>query len=281
MICFRGCRSNRAGSRLDSDSFSLAGLLLAALLNAILPLCRSAVARHNWALGTAGDDGAGAQSRHSCPSTTSREAARAALAEPSPVPPLRLRRVSCALDRLAGGPLACRNCAAEPARAWRLVLVQSLRAAIRLPCPPICCNAAMNLQCRLAVAGPVRFLLSRRIDVPVVVGWLRPRDPDSGLGDCRPLAAAAGRADSARTRPYPPARHRHQHLLVAVETFLFYHPAVWWVSRRVRIEREHCCDDFAVSACGDAAIYVEALTSLETWKRRRRGFLPWRRMAAG
>jgi TonB family protein len=38
------------------------------------------------------------------------------------------------------------------------------------------------------------------------------------------------------------------------------------VSRHVRIEREHCCDDFAVAACGDAVMYVEALTSLETWK---------------
>jgi TonB family protein len=53
-------------------------------------------------------------------------------------------------------------------------------------------------------------------------------------------------------------------LLAAVETILFYHPAVWWVGRRIRIEREHCCDDFAVTACGDAGMYVEALTSLET-----------------
>jgi TonB family protein len=55
-------------------------------------------------------------------------------------------------------------------------------------------------------------------------------------------------------------------LLIAVETLLFYHPAVWWVSRQVRTEREHACDDFAVSICGDARLYVEALTSLESWK---------------
>jgi BlaR1 peptidase M56 len=53
-------------------------------------------------------------------------------------------------------------------------------------------------------------------------------------------------------------------LLVLAETVLFYHPAVWWVSRRVRLEREHCCDDFAVAMCGDAAMYVEALTSLKS-----------------
>jgi TonB family protein len=37
------------------------------------------------------------------------------------------------------------------------------------------------------------------------------------------------------------------------------------VCRQVRIEREHCCDDRAVVACGDAAMYVEALAALPPW----------------
>src|SRR5262249_27745475 len=47
----------------------------------------------------------------------------------------------------------------------------------------------------------------------------------------------------------------------AVETLLFYHPAVWWLSRQVRTEREHCCDDLAVSVC-DRLVYVSALADL-------------------
>jgi len=43
----------------------------------------------------------------------------------------------------------------------------------------------------------------------------------------------------------------------------FYQPAVWWISRRVRIEREHCCDDIAVAATGDALRYARALTRFE------------------
>jgi HEAT repeat protein len=54
---------------------------------------------------------------------------------------------------------------------------------------------------------------------------------------------------------------------VAVETLLFYHPAVWWVSRQVRIEREHCCDDLAVLACGDALTYARALTEMERLRK--------------
>jgi beta-lactamase regulating signal transducer with metallopeptidase domain len=48
-----------------------------------------------------------------------------------------------------------------------------------------------------------------------------------------------------------------------VETLLFFHPAVWWLGRRIRQEREHACDDLAVAACGDAVALAEALASLE------------------
>jgi hypothetical protein len=44
-----------------------------------------------------------------------------------------------------------------------------------------------------------------------------------------------------------------------VETLLFYHPAVWWLSRRLRAERELCCDELAVAATGRRLEYVQAL----------------------
>src|SRR5204863_361829 len=52
-------------------------------------------------------------------------------------------------------------------------------------------------------------------------------------------------------------------LQTVVGRLLFYHPAVWWVSTRVREEREHCCDDLAVAACGDARVYATALLRME------------------
>jgi polysaccharide export outer membrane protein len=56
-----------------------------------------------------------------------------------------------------------------------------------------------------------------------------------------------------------------------VETLLFFHPVVWWCSRRMRIERELCCDERATQATGDRAGYVEALAFLaeqqgSTWE---------------
>jgi beta-lactamase regulating signal transducer with metallopeptidase domain len=49
----------------------------------------------------------------------------------------------------------------------------------------------------------------------------------------------------------------------AVESLLFYHPGVWWLSRRIRQERENACDDLAVAACGDAVALAEALAAME------------------
>lgn len=51
-------------------------------------------------------------------------------------------------------------------------------------------------------------------------------------------------------------------LQTIAETVLFYHPAVWWISGRIRDEREHCCDDIAVSVCGDPVAYATALTEI-------------------
>ncbi len=53
---------------------------------------------------------------------------------------------------------------------------------------------------------------------------------------------------------------------IATETLLFYHPAVWWVSQRIRAERENCCDDEAISLCGNTVNYARALTLMEEWR---------------
>lgn len=54
-------------------------------------------------------------------------------------------------------------------------------------------------------------------------------------------------------------------LQAAVETLLFFHPVVWWLSRRMRIEREHCTDDF-VSGRFDRHLYAQALASLAEFR---------------
>jgi GWxTD domain-containing protein len=47
------------------------------------------------------------------------------------------------------------------------------------------------------------------------------------------------------------------------EAFFFYHPAAWWISKVIRTEREHCCDDIVVSITRNAHEYSVALAALE------------------
>lgn len=47
-----------------------------------------------------------------------------------------------------------------------------------------------------------------------------------------------------------------------VETLLFYHPAVWWLSNVIRSEREMCCDEMAVAATCDRVGYARTLEFL-------------------
>jgi beta-lactamase regulating signal transducer with metallopeptidase domain len=52
-------------------------------------------------------------------------------------------------------------------------------------------------------------------------------------------------------------------LQTSIECLLFFHPAVWWISRRSRDLREICCDEVAACSVKDPLIYAEALLRLE------------------
>ena len=120
----------------------------------------------------------------------------------------------------------------------------------------------------MRVDRPVRVLISSMSDSPSVVGWLRPVIllPAATLIGLTPLQLEAILAhEIAHIR-------RHDYfvniLQMVVETLLFYHPAVWWTSKRIRIERELCCDDLAVRFSGNALRYARALTVLEKQRLR-------------
>ncbi|MEM8889041.1 MAG: M56 family metallopeptidase [Bacteroidota bacterium] len=58
-----------------------------------------------------------------------------------------------------------------------------------------------------------------------------------------------------------------------IEILFFYHPAIWWLSKEIRQEREMCCDDLAVEAMGDAFTYAETLTLLQSYRHSPQQFL--------
>lgn len=234
------------------------GLFLAALLHTILPFCRSAIARHNCALAILG-------LMALAPFATFLSIHDLANSGGLATGPIPASAAAPWIDWLVALWLAGITALSLRALAgWYLVLSLKRRDTFALPADLL--QRCHGLQRRLAVAWPVRFLLSRRIDVPMVIGWLRPvvLIPVSAIAGLPPQQLdALILHELAHIRRFDTVINI---LLIAVETILFYHPAVWWVSRQIRIEREHCCDDFAVSACGDAGVYVEAMTALESWK---------------
>lgn len=121
---------------------------------------------------------------------------------------------------------------------------------------------------RLSISRPVRLSVSALAQVPAVVGWMRPivlvpAGVFTGLTAEQIEALLAHELAHVR---------RHDYLVnllqTAAETLFFYHPAVWWVNRNIRSERENCCDDLAVEVCGNTLAYVRALTELEQMRSR-------------
>lgn len=53
-----------------------------------------------------------------------------------------------------------------------------------------------------------------------------------------------------------------------VETLFFFHPAVWWIGKQIRHERELCCDDLALKICPNPVTYATALFRLEEQRAR-------------
>jgi uncharacterized protein (TIGR03435 family) len=144
------------------------------------------------------------------------------------------------------------------------VVAARMRSMLVRRAPPEWQEALSKLGAQIRLSRPVPLLVSALVQVPAVVGWLRPvvLVPVGALGG---LPAEYLEA----LLLHELAHIRRQDYLVnmlqsVAEALLFYHPAVWWVSRHIRAERELCCDDVAVSVSGDALTYARALAHLES-----------------
>jgi bla regulator protein blaR1 len=123
-----------------------------------------------------------------------------------------------------------------------------------------------TLQERLGLDRAIQFCECKWLQAPAVIGWFRPivflpMTALTGLSEDQLQAVIAH--ELAHIRRYDPFVNVFQ---ICVETLLFYHPAVWWLNKRIRAEREHCCDEIAVEVSGNAVEYARALTLMEEWR---------------
>ena len=147
--------------------------------------------------------------------------------------------------------------------------VASWTSVSRLRHRGVCCaperwqDDLVRLSARLRLTRPVALLESCLAEVPTVVGHLRPVI----LMPIGLLAGLpAGQIEAILLHELAHIR-RYDYLVNVmqrwVECLLFYHPAVWWMSRVIRAERENCCDDVVVKTLGNVEEYAVALATLE------------------
>lgn len=136
------------------------------------------------------------------------------------------------------------------------------RSAVAIDCPEVvACIEKVATALELRVAPCVR--LCHEIASPAVSGVLRPLVliPSSLLKrvstEQLELILAHEFAHLKRLDPLL------NHLQAVAETVLFFHPAVWWISRQIRHEREFACDAIVVASSGERAGYVRALAAVQ------------------
>ncbi len=143
-----------------------------------------------------------------------------------------------------------------------------LRMAALSEAPALAESIVREFVERSGIRRSVRVFESGLACVPVVVGWLRP---------VILLPASAVRAlspEELRAVMLHELAHirRHDGLInlvqAIVESTLFFHPAVWWISHRIRTEREYCCDDLVAGRRAEAVTYARALFLLDSLSSR-------------
>jgi len=154
--------------------------------------------------------------------------------------------VALLLLRLLGGWAYCQH--------LRYRLVRPVEERVR--------RQLEELALRMRIWKPVWILESGAVPVPTLVGWLRPlillpAETVERLSQSQLGAILAHELAHVR---------RHDYLVNLIQSFMetivFYHPCVWWISRRIRDEREHCCDDIALELCKPVE-YSRALVAME------------------
>ncbi|MES2759184.1 MAG: M56 family metallopeptidase [Pseudomonadota bacterium] len=120
-----------------------------------------------------------------------------------------------------------------------------------------------SMALRFSVTREVRLRVVDNLASPITAGWWRPvvLVPASLMSGMPPdLLEALLAHEMGHVKRFDYLVNIGQNV---VETLLFYHPAVWWISGRIRAEREQIADDLAARDLGEPRRLALALSELE------------------
>lgn len=120
-----------------------------------------------------------------------------------------------------------------------------------------------GLMQKMGIKQSVKLLESSRVTIPLVIGSFKPIIL-LPLGTINRLSVEEVEAILAHELSHI---WRQDYLLniiqSIIEVLFYFNPAVWWISALIRVERENCCDDLAVKACGNSLVYAKSLLQLQ------------------
>ena len=126
----------------------------------------------------------------------------------------------------------------------------------------------------LQIKVPVQLLQSELIQVPVVIGFLKPLIlvPAGMLAQINPEQVEAILLhELAHIR-------RRDYLVNLLQSFIevvyFFNPAILWVSALIRQERENCCDDIAIAAVQSKSKFLQALVTFQEYSFANNALVP-------
>lgn len=122
---------------------------------------------------------------------------------------------------------------------------------------------------KLQIGKHIRIHFSEQIDVPCVLGWLKPviilpATLSVHLSACEIKAILLHELAHIRRNDY-----LVNLLQQIISVILFFNPFIYLISRIISRERENCCDDAVVGRTGDPLIYAQALLKLEQTRSSR------------
>jgi len=147
-----------------------------------------------------------------------------------------------------------------------LVQLKQIRKKQVLPIDAVWEKHLERLTARLRIPRKVQLLISTHIQVPVMIGFLKPLI-------LLPVAMFNNlTAEQLEAILLHELAHikRNDYLLnifqSIVETILFFNPFIWWITKNIRLEREHCCDDLVIASQVQPLQYAKALVALEEYR---------------
>jgi len=150
--------------------------------------------------------------------------------------------------------------------AFGLAVLEQLRRRNLIALPEALVIRFRILQHRLGIRRVIQYCECHSLNVPAVIGLFHPVVllPVRALTGLTPEQLEAVIAhELAHIKRFDVAVNFFQ---VIAETLFFFHPAVWWLNKRIRADREDCCDDVAIAECGGTVGYARALATMETWR---------------